>query len=519
MQPQRMDRPNAIRPSSNQRRHSPSSWCGALAMCASLGLSWLGGCESSQPRATPGAVAANERYFPTGELTTSAILLRQFSPGEVRVGQEYEGTIEVKNLTDVELQNIVVNLDNLSNVQFISSTPEWSRKNGEVTWNLPILPAATTETIRFRAKAAAAGAASNCLSVTYANRLCATTNVVEPQLQLSKSVTPEVCGTCADITLTYAVRNSGTGVARNVIVKDTLPDGLALRDGRTVVELNAGDLGQGVERIFNLTANARRRGTFGSSAYATTESGPSVQSDDPMTVVRQPAFAFSCDANNRVFLGRDLDYRITVRNVGDCDASEVLVKAPVPGGSTFLAADSLGRLEDGTVAWRMERLGKGQAATVTMSIRPSAVGTARTTATASASCVAAASTECTTEIAGIPAVLLEVIDTVDPVEVGSDTTFVVSATNQGSSPDTNLKVVATLPPSMQFVSGSGSTQVVAVGQSVTMSAVASLAPGAKAEWRIVVKAKSAQDARSRWEMTSDQFKVPVIETESSNLYE
>jgi hypothetical protein len=52
-----------------------------------------------------------------------------------------------------------------------------------------------------------------------------------------------------------------------------------------------------------------------------------------------------------------------------------------------------------------------------------------------------------------------------------------------------------------------------------MSAVASLAPGAKAEWRIVVKAKSAQDARSRWEMTSDQFKVPVIETESSNLYE
>jgi uncharacterized repeat protein (TIGR01451 family) len=115
--------------------------------------------------------------------------------------------------------------------------------------------------------------------------------------------------------------------------------------------------------------------------------------------------------------------------------------------------------------------------------------------------------------------LLEVIDTVDPVEVGSDTTFVVSATNQGSSPDTNLKVVATLPPSMQFVSGSGSTQVVAVGQTVTMSAVASLAPGAKAEWRIVVKAKSAQDARSRWEMTSDQFKVPVIETESSNLYE
>ncbi len=501
------------------RPSSSSMWCVATAVLAGFGLSCLTACESPAPRATPGAVAANERYFPTGELTTSAILLRQSTPGEVRVGQEYDGSIEVKNLTDVELQNIVVNLDNLSNVQFISSSPEWTRKNGEVRWDLPVLPASGTEVIRFRAKAMAAGSASNCLSVTYANRLCATTSVVEPQLQLAKSATPEVCGTCADITLTYAVRNSGTGVARGVVVKDTLPEGLVLRDGRTAVELQAGDLAAGVERIYNLSAQAKRRGTFTSAAYATSESGPTAQSEAPATVVRQPAFAFSCDANNRVFLGRDLDYRITVRNIGDCDASEVLVKAPVPSGSTFLAADSLGRMEEGTVAWRMDRLGKGEAATLTMSIRPSAIGIARTTATASAACVAAASTECSTEIAGIPAILLEVVDTLDPVEVGSDTTFIVTATNQGSSADTNVQVVATLPPSMQFVSGSGATPVVAVGQSVTMSRVASLAPGAKAEWRVVVRAKSAQDARSRWEMTSDQFKTPVIETESSNLYE
>jgi hypothetical protein len=72
---------------------------------------------------------------------------------------------------------------------------------------------------------------------------------------------------------------------------------------------------------------------------------------------------------------------------------------------------------------------------------------------------------------------------------------------------------------MQFVSGAGATPVTAAGQVVTMTSLASLAPGAKAEWRIVVKAKSAQDARSRWEMTSDQFRTPIIETESSNLYE
>ena len=504
-------------------RASSSTWSAATVISGFLVLSSFSACQSgprerSEP-SSPGAVAASERFFPTGEFTTSAILLRQYSPSEVRVGQEYEGSIDVKNLTDVDLQNVAVDLDNLSNIEFISAIPEWSRKNGEVTWILPVLPASGTQVIRFRAKATAAGWASNCLSVTYANKLCASTSVVEPVLQLTKTATPEVCGTCSEILLTYAVRNAGTGTAEGVVIKDALPEGLSLRDGRTAVELKAGDLSAGIEKIFNLTATAERRGTFASSAYAQGGQGLSAHSESPTTTVRQPVLAFSCDANNRVFLGRNLDYRITVRNIGECDATGVVIKAPVPAGSSFISADASGRIENGGVVWRMDNLPAGRSATVTMAIHPSAVGTARTTATASASCVPPASTECATEIAGIPAILLEVVDTVDPVEVGSDTTFVVTATNQGSSADANVRVVATLPSSMQFVSGAGATPVTAAGQVVTMTSLASLAPGAKAEWRIVVKAKSAQDARSRWEMTSDQFRTPIIETESSNLYE
>ena len=174
----------------------------SLLACV-LGVSaLLGACTHNQPQAKPGAVAAGERYFPTGAQGTSAVLLRQYSPSEVRVGEEYEGSVDVVNLTEADLQNVSVNLKNLSNVQLVSSTPEWTHSNGEVVWTLPVLPAGRTETIRFRAKATAAGAATNCLSVSYANLLCASTTVVEPALQLTKTATPEVCGTCADITLT-----------------------------------------------------------------------------------------------------------------------------------------------------------------------------------------------------------------------------------------------------------------------------------------------------------------------------
>lgn len=490
------------------------------AVAAASALALLAGCETAKKPAEPTEVArGNERYFPTGDRTTSSVLLRQFSPSEIRVGQEYDSTIEVVNLTNGTLRNVSVNLESLANTQYISATPAATRsESGDLSWLIADIPAAGMREIKLRAKAVAPGVASNCLTVGFANMLCASSTVVQPSLVLEKRATPEVCGTCEQIKFTYLVKNAGTGTAEGVMIKDALPTGLTTADGKSTVEISAGDLAEGAEKSFNIAVQASKRGRYSSSATATSTAGLSTRSSDPATVVKQPVFAFSCDANNRVFLGRDLDYRITVRNIGDCAATGTTIKALVPPGASYLSADNSGRLEGGYAVWNMTSLNAGQAVTVTMRVRPSSVGLARVDATASAACAAPVTTNCATEVVGVPAILLEVVDAVDPISVGSETTFIVTATNQGSSDDTNVKVVATLPAAMEFVSGSGATPVTVSGQTVTMSPVAKLAPGAKAEWRIVVKAKSAADARSRWEMTSDQFKAPIIETESSNLY-
>jgi uncharacterized repeat protein (TIGR01451 family) len=236
-------------------------------------------------------------------------------------------------------------------------------------------------------------------------------------------------------------------------------------------------------------------------------------------VVRQPALAFSCDANNRVFVGRDLDYRLTVRNVGQCDAADTVLKAAIPNGARFVSADGNGKLEGSNVVWDLSTLPAGRAQTVRMNIRPSGIGAAKVRASAAAQCVSTVNTECSTEVSGVPAILLEVIDMVDPIEVGQDVTFSVVVTNQGSSQDSNVKVAATLPPSLQFVSGTGATAVSGSGQTVTIAPIATLAPGARVEWKVVAKAKSAADARSRWELSSDQFRSAISETESTTLYQ
>jgi uncharacterized repeat protein (TIGR01451 family) len=127
-------------------------------------------------------------------------------------------------------------------------------------------------------------------------------------------------------------------------------------------------------------------------------------------------------------------------------------------------------------------------------------------------------TECLTKVAGIPAILLEVVDLEDPIEVGNQVTYEIRVTNQGSAVGTNLKWVCTLPESQEFVSGGGPTEVQGEGLTASAAALAALEPKAQVVWRVVVKAISAADARFKVDMTSDQFQRPVEEWEATSQY-
>ena len=120
---------------------------------------------------------------------------------------------------------------------------------------------------------------------------------------------------------------------------------------------------------------------------------------------------------------------------------------------------------------------------------------------------------------GIPAILLEAVDVRDPVEVGANETYVITVTNQGSAMDTNIKIVCTLGAQQEYVSSTGPTTASVDGKTVTFALLASLAPKAKTTYKVVAKGIKAGDVRFKVQLTSDQLKVPVQETESTNIYE
>lgn len=440
------------------------------------------------------------------------------APATVLAGQTFDYVIEVTNPSQVQATNIVIT-DNLpAGVTFVSSNPP---AQGGQSLTIPIgsIPPAGRATATVTVKANTSGRYENCAEVkgdfNLSARCCATTTVVSPKLAIEKHCPAEVI-ICDTIEYVIVVRNPGDGVAKNVKVEDRLPEGIVTSDGRNSVSSNVGDLGPGESKEIRYTAKASRTGKFDNRAVATADGGLTAESGCSV-MVKQPKLAVAKTGPETRYIGRPATYEITVTNQGDAPARQTVLTDPLPAGLEFQNASDGGQFSGGRVTWNIGTLDPGASKKVTITVKPLTAGSAKNTATATAVCTeASASTDM--KIEGVPAILLEVVDVEDPIEVGQNITYIITVTNQGSADGTNIVVEATLPPEEDYVSAEGATKVTNEGKTVRFAPLPALAPKAKATYKVVAKGNAAGDVRFKISLKSDQMKTTADETESTHVY-
>ncbi|MBL9032052.1 MAG: DUF11 domain-containing protein [Phycisphaerae bacterium] len=457
--------------------------------------------------------------FPTGDEGTSAVLVHQVMPREARAGSAFNYEIHVTNLTRGSLDNVVISGGDANNLAIVSSTPSARPgPGGSSQWVIPSLAAGRTEVIKIQAKADKVGVSSQCLSCSYSSAICLATNIVQPALTLSKTITPEAM-LCDPIQMKLEVKNSGSGAAENIVIKDALPAGLTTSDGKTTVEIPVGTLATGESKAFNVALKATKTGRFENMAQATAAGGLTADSAKVAVVVRQPVLTIEAKCTERVFVGRDMTSVFTIKNTGDGTCASTTVTMPIPEGATFVRASAGGAASGNTVTWSLGNVAPGETKTVEVVTRATTIRSFAFNATVRCACAEAKTAGCTTNAAGIPAILVETTDDPDPIEVGTETTYTIVVTNQGSAADSNVRIVCTLPDGLQFVSAGGATAGSAAGQTITFAPVATLAPKAKVTWTVKARAvRDAGDVRFVTDVSSDQFKNPIREIESTNLY-
>jgi len=450
---------------------------------------------------------------------TPGIVLETASPAEVMVGQPFEYTITVRNATNAALRDVVVTGANTNQLKVEASAPRAkTTQAGRIQWKFERLEPGEMKQVRVRATATASGSATHCETVTFASQLdlCTPIVAVSPQLRLVKSM-PEGVLICNQIPVRLQVANVGTGTARNVRIQDVLPEGLTTLDGQRGAAFEIPSLGPGQAREVAFVAKASRTGVFESRAKATADPGLAATASGTVRVV-QPVLSLQKAGPQKLIVGRSGDYAITVGNTGDTAATNLVVQDVVAAGLQLLKASDGGTVAGQRATWRLERLAPRERKTVTVTCRAVGSGRVENTASAAAACAAPVSARARTELIGVPAILLELVDADDPIEVGRQATYIVTATNQGTARGTNIVIACKLEDSMSYVTSTGPTTATLAGQKITFAPLPVLQPGAKAAWQVVVKAVKADDARFTVEMTSDQLSRPVRETEATNLY-
>jgi uncharacterized repeat protein (TIGR01451 family) len=100
-------------------------------------------------------------------------------------------------------------------------------------------------------------------------------------------------------------------------------------------------------------------GTHGRGAFRLQDNGAAA-----------PALVISkADAGVPVGPASNIDYTITVRNVGNAPATGVTIKDPIPGNTSFVSADSGGANAGGTVTWTGQTIAAGGSISVKLRVK------------------------------------------------------------------------------------------------------------------------------------------------------
>lgn len=454
--------------------------------------------------------------YPTGHVDTSALLLERDLPKEIVKGQEFTYNLKVTNVGHSTMTGVTLHDECATDMSLIRATPMPTSQQPPLVWSLGEMKPNETKTVQVVGKMLGSAPFTSCASVSYNSMVCLTSPVVEPALQVALTA-PADATPCDTLPVRMTVTNTGTGAAKDVRLSYPLPNGWKTADGKTTAQFTIDELASKQSREFSIEVKPSTTGSFNSVASVTGSPDLKAQSLPAATTVRQAVLGVDASAPEKIYSGRHAVVKFIVTNKGTAPATSATVEAPLPSNTRFVSATEGGAHRAGMVIWNVPSIAVNASREYSMTVEPTAIGSFNASASAKAYCAATASDSVSVQVLGIPALLLEVTDLMDPIEVGSQTEYEIVITNQGTATATNVKIVATLENNQQFIEALGG-KARADRNVITFDSIPSIAPKSRVTLRMTVACVEPGDTRFKISMTADQLDRPVEETESTHIY-
>jgi uncharacterized repeat protein (TIGR01451 family) len=450
------------------------------------------------------------------KVSGSPLLLEKVGPAVILRGAPLVYEIIARNITNAPLYNVRVEDELPPGIQFMQAEPRPEVMGTRLSWNVGALDPGAERRYRVELMPSSVGEINSCAAATFSTSSCLHTSVTQPHLVLKKTG-PETVVVGDPAVFELELTNDGTGAATGVILYDILPPGLQHQHGNSV-ENEIGTLAPGETKRITLETRAIQPGPQLNRAKA---AGQGVEACAEATVnVVAPGLTLRKDGPHSRFVNREAEFDLEVFNPGSAAAMNVQVTDQLPAGLDFVSATDAGVYDAGsrTVTWNVGTLPPGQRRAMHLKVVGKTLGDYVNRAFARADRNLEAHAEEQLHIEGVAALMLEVVDLDDPVEVGNESVYEVHVINTGSAPTTHLQIVAVAPEGMVPRGGTGPTQARVQGQQVIFEPMERLAAKAEVTFRVRVLCQTPGDWRFRAYMTADQLRSPVLEEESTRIY-
>ena len=475
---------------------------------------------AAAPAAVSTAVSTADAEFDPAETTGQSpnITLRWEARGEVNVGQECVCQLIVKNSSKVPARDVVVEAFVPRSVRLKTSEPLPSNTGEQLTWNFQKLGAGEEKAIAITMIPSKRGELATSATVRFTGVAATVLKVEEPQLKIAvKGPSAVEIGEAA--TQTLVVTNPGSGVAREVTIFATIPDGLETGAAGKKVQLAIGALNAGETREVKLSLAAIGGGDQLLLVEARAE-GNLVSEAEAAIRVTAPKLNVSVEGPSLRYVNRNATFVVTAANKGAAATNNVRVLHIVPAGFEYVKADKGGTYNPAnrTISWFVGRVEAGESIQVQCELQAKEIGAHKHQVQAAGDNGALAEAGTETKVDGSASLVVSIKDADDPVEVKAETVYEVSVRNDGSKAAQNVLLACELPRGINLVGCEAPTASAVKDGVLTFQPLAELAAGDSQTFKIKVSSQVPGNLKFRARLTSASVSEPLVADEITKFY-
>lgn len=457
------------------------------------------------------------------------LVIQKNAPSVAAVGQQIPYQIIVTNTGTIASQGGIIRDTLPDTLQFIGAHPMASRQGPNLLWNFGPLQPGQSVAVQFGCVATVPGTVTNCAEVNAEGsaRSCATTQILAGALEVQK-IGPATASVGQPLTFQINVTNRGNGPASNVVVVDSFDPGFTHETGAAPVQLPLGVIAPGETRSVPIVLIPKVPGRLCNHVSATADGGLAASADHCVEVT-QPTMEITKTGPKFAIVGAPVDFEILVRNAGSTLATSVIVRDQSPAQLVPQQLSEGGVLQGQMASWNLGSLQPGEARTLRIRALASGMGdNVCNVATLSADGLAPLQAPACLQIRGIPALLTELIDRFDPVPVGSETTYTIQITNQGSVPANEIALTCKVPEGIEYVDAEcfadrpgspTSARYDSATRTLVFPTFPSMEPRKRLLYQVQVRGTRPGDVRFEARVSARELKEPVVMQQSTQIYD